>query len=110
MRLIAVLEYFRVTFSTEAAKLIEDYAQFRSKFAKNSFELALYVYREIKEVSLNVLICLVSLGRMEQLTEFIKTKEIGLDTCLELLAFHPQTDLGDIITRLFVISSLAEHL
>ena len=88
----------------EAAKLIEEYAQFKSKFARNSFELALYIYHEIKEISLNVMICMASLGRMEQLAEFIKAKDIQLDTCLELIVFQPQTQLADIITHLFVIS------
>lgn len=58
-----VFYFFRLTFSYQAAKCVEEYARFRPKgIAKNTFELALFIYAEIG-ATLESAVCLAKLGK-----------------------------------------------
>ena len=64
----------RLHFSYQAAKLIEDYAHLKPKNSKNLFELALFIYKEIK-ASFEVAVCMAKLGRLSAMMDFVKSKK-----------------------------------
>ena len=64
----------RITFSYQAAHLIEEYARLKAKNSKSSFELALFIYTDIKS-PLEATICMAKLGRLSSMMDFIKSQK-----------------------------------
>lgn len=64
----------KITFSYQAAQLIEDYARLKAKNSKSAFELALFIYTDIK-APLEATICMAKLGRLSSMIDFIKSQK-----------------------------------
>lgn len=62
---------YRITFSYNSAKLIEEYAFFKPKKSKNLYELVLFMYKDIK-APFEAAICMAKLGRLSAMMDFIK--------------------------------------
>ena len=64
----------RITFNYQAAQLIEEYARLKAKNSKTSFELALFIYTEIK-APLEATVCMAKLGRLSSMMDFIRSQK-----------------------------------
>jgi hypothetical protein len=64
----------RITFSYQSAQLIEEYARLKAKNTKSAFELALFIYTDIKS-PLEATICMAKLGRLSSMMDFIKSQK-----------------------------------
>ena len=98
--LFVLLEY-RLTFSFACGKLIEEYARLRPKNHKNSYELALFVYQDIKAY-MEAAICMAKLGRFSAMMDFISQNQKHLysscvETLLKILVDYPCIELANLI-------------
>ena len=91
----------KLTFSYSAGKIIEEYARIKPKNHKNAYELALFIYQEIKSY-FETSICLAKLGRFSAMVDFIiqNSKQIGSsisDIFLKLIYEYPCLELANLI-------------
>jgi hypothetical protein len=86
------------------AKYVQEYARRNQKNAKNSYELALFVFKEIGAHYESAL-CLTKLGRLTAMIDLIGSKKelaSNADVALKLLKECPTLELADLLTDNFV--------
>jgi hypothetical protein len=93
-----------LTFSFYLAKYIQEYARRNQKNAKNSYELALFVFREIN-AHFESALCMAKLGRFSAMIDLIQSKKelsANSDAALKIFKQCPSLELAGILTEHFV--------
>jgi len=91
----------KLTFSQTAGKIIEEYARLKPKNHKNAYELALFIYQEIKSY-LEASISMAKLGRFSAMVDFIdqNIKQINASNSeifLKIFYEYPCLELANLI-------------
>jgi hypothetical protein len=93
----------KLMLSHASGKIIEEYARLKPKNHKNAYELALFIYQEIKSLS-EASICMAKLGRFSAMLDFIDQNSKQFNSSkseifLKIFSQHPCPDLANLIMK-----------
>jgi len=103
---------FRITFTYEIAKTIEDFVETRAKYTRKGLELSLFIYSDIK-CALEPVICMIKLGRIKAALHHIKANAAKLkpnvEFYLKLLQKCPELEFANALSEVKTFYWLEEY-
>ena len=94
----------KLSFSYSSGKFIEEYARLKPKNHKNAYELALFIYQDIKSF-IEAAICMAKLGRFSAMIDYIAQNSKIMESSnneifSKILVEFPSLELANLIMEI----------